>query len=316
MNEPGAEHMPDLANKVVVITGANSGIGLTASTQFARRGARVIMAARNPQRGEYAKTTVQAQTGSQQLEVMQLDLASFASIEGFAGQLRAQPIDILVNNAGIMAVPYATTAEGFESQMGTNHLGHSLLTARLLPSLLKAPAPRVVTVTSFAHQGGNLERGDKPELLRDSSSYSPWLVYSNSKLANLLFARHLNEVAKANGWPLISVAAHPGYANTNLQYVAPSQKGGLGGAAGLALTRLMNNTIAQSAEAGAWPTVMAATDLTLTGGELIGPTGLMQTRGKPGVVKSSKKGNDPHLAERVMNTTESLIGTKIGQLDG
>ena len=301
----------DLTNKLVVVTGANSGIGLTASAQFAKRGARVIMATRNPQRGEYAKTTVQAQTGSQQLEVMQLDLASFDSIEEFANQLGSEPIDILVNNAGIMAVPYATTVEGFESQMGTNHLGHALLTAKLLPNLLKAPAPRVVTVTSFAHQGGNLSKGHRAELIREASSYSPWLVYSNSKLANLLFARRLDAIAKAKGWPLISVAAHPGYANTNLQYVAPSQKGGFGGAAGLAITRLMNNTLAQSAEAGAWPTIMAATDQTLKGGELIGPTGLMQTRGKPGVVKSSKKGNDQQLAERVMTTTEELIGTKV-----
>ena len=302
----------DLTSKLVVVTGANSGIGLTACVQFASRGARVIMATRNPQRGEYAKTTVQALTGSQQLEVMQLDLASFSSIEAFVDELGPQPVDILVNNAGIMAVPYGTTAEGFESQMGTNHLGHALLTARLLPNLLKATAPRVVTVTSFAHQGGNLSKGDRTELIRDATSYSPWLVYSNSKLANLLFARRLDAIAKAQRWPLISVAAHPGYANTNLQYVAPNQRGGFGGAAGLAITKLMNNTIAQSAEAGAWPTVMAATDASLKGGELIGPTGFMQTRGKPGLVKSSKKGNDPQLAERVMVTTEELIGTKVG----
>jgi NAD(P)-dependent dehydrogenase (short-subunit alcohol dehydrogenase family) len=305
-------HEKDLADKLVVVTGANSGIGLTACAEFAKRGARVILAVRNPQRGEYAKTTLQAQTGSHQLEVAELDLASFNSIAEFASQLGAQPIDILVNNAGIMAVPYATTAEGFESQMGTNHLGHALLTAKLLPNLLKSPHPRVVTVTSFAHQGANLNKGDRSELIRDASSYSPWLVYSNSKLANLLFARYLDALAKANGWGLISIAAHPGYANTNLQYVAPSQKGGLGGAVGLAATKLMNNTIAQSAEAGALPTVMAATDATLKGGELVGPKGFMQTRGKPGVVKSSKKGNDSELGKRVMKTTEELIEIKVG----
>jgi len=303
--------VPELSGKTVVVTGANSGIGLAAVSALAERGARVIMAVRNPQRGEYAKTTLQSRAVGGQIELATLDLASFDSIEGFAQQLGDDPLDILINNAGVMATPYAQTEQGFESQVGVNHLGHSLLTARLLKNLRLAANPRVVTISSFAHRGADLNSGDTTDLNRPVTRYSPWAVYSNSKLANIYLARHLDQVAKAQGWNLISVAAHPGYANTNLQYVAPSQRGGLGGSIGLGVVKLFNNTIAQSATAGAWPTLMAATDPALRGGELVGPSAFMQLRGTPGVVSASTKADDPELRSRVMTTTEALIGTKV-----
>ncbi len=303
--------VPDLSGKTVVVTGANSGIGLAAVSALAEKGARVIMAVRNPQRGEYAKTTLQSRAVGGQIELATLDLASFESIESFAQQLGDDPLDILINNAGVMAIPYGQTAQGFETQMGVNHLGHSLLTAKVVKNLRLAPSPRVVTITSFAHRGADLKSGDTPDLLRSPERYSPWGVYSNSKLANIFLARHLDSVAKDQNWGLISVAAHPGYANTNLQYVAPSQRGGLGGSIGLGVVRLFNNTIAQSATAGAWPTLMAATDPTLRGGELVGPKAFMQFRGSPGVVEMSAKANDGELRSRVMTTTETLIETKV-----
>lgn len=305
------DQMPDLSGKTVVVTGANSGIGLAAVEALAAKGARVIMAVRNPQRGEYAKTTVQSKSANSQVELATLDLASFESIEEFSLQFGSQPLDILINNAGVMAIPYGETAQGFETQMGVNHLGHSLLTAKLLKNLRLAPNPRVVTITSFAHRGADLKSGDKPDLLRSPDRYSPWVVYSNSKLANIFLARHLDKIAKDQSWGLISVAAHPGYANTNLQYVAPSQRGGLAGSFGLGVVRFFNNTVAQSAQAGAWPTLMAATDPNLRGGELVGPKAIMQFRGSPGVVDMSAKASDGELRSRVMATTEDLIEMKV-----
>lgn len=303
--------MTDLSGKTVVVTGANSGIGLAAVTALASRAARVIMAVRNPQRGEYARTTVLSKVPGSQIELAPLDLSSFESITAFARQVGDQAIDVLINNAGIMAVSYARTQENFESQMGVNHLGHSLLTAKLLKNLRLSPTPRVVTITSVAHRGADLKTGEVDELVHAESSYSPWAAYANSKLANIYLARHLDKMAKQQDWNLISVAAHPGYANTNLQYVGPAQKGGLAGSLGLGVVRLLNSTIAQSSEAGAWPTLMGVTDPDLRGGELLGPKAFMQFRGAPNVVDASVKANDPELMSRVMKTTETLIETKV-----
>jgi NAD(P)-dependent dehydrogenase (short-subunit alcohol dehydrogenase family) len=293
--------VPDLTGRTMVVTGGNSGIGLEAARVLAARGAAVTLAVRDTARGEAAAREIR-RTASGPVTVSRLDLADLASVRDFA---KAWPdahpdgLDVLVNNAGLMAIPRRETVDGFEMQLGTNHLGHFALTGLLLPAL--RPDGRVVTVSSGAHRMGRIDFDD----LQHTRGYQRWAVYGQSKLANVLFALELHRRAEAAGVELRSICVHPGYAATNLQYVGPQMSGSR---VGLALSRLGNRVLAQSAEAGAWPTLMAATDPDVPSGAFLGPTGLGHSRGAPGYETPSQAARDVTTAGRLWKASEALTG--------
>ncbi|WP_051477268.1 oxidoreductase, partial [Arthrobacter sp. Br18] len=211
MNPFTADSIPDQTGRTAVVTGANSGIGQQAATALARKGARVVLACRDERRGRDAEQRVRSLSGSSAVELRLLDLSSLASVRRFAEQW-TEPLDVLVNNAGVMATPRTLTEDGFEQQFGINHLGHFALTGLLLEHLRAAEAPRVVSVSSLAHKRGRINFSD----LQSEKRYRRWSAYQQSKAANLYFMVELDRRARAAGWPLASVAAHPGLANTNL----------------------------------------------------------------------------------------------------
>jgi NAD(P)-dependent dehydrogenase (short-subunit alcohol dehydrogenase family) len=293
--------MPALGGRVAVVTGANSGIGLIAARELARAGASVVLACRNMAKGEDALASVRASVPSAQVELAALDLGSLKSVREFAAGFGSthERLDLLVNNAGVMAPPRRLTEDGFESQIGTNHLGHFALTGLLLGSLRAADSPRVVTVSSDAHRLGRI-RFDN---LQGERHYNNWLAYGQSKLANLLFAFELQRRAVAAGWNLLSVAAHPGYAATNLQSAGPAGRIEL-------LTMVVGNKlIAQSAEMGALPTLYAAV-ADLPGGSFVGPNGFMGLRGYPHLVTAVPRAYDEEAARRLWSVSEELTGVR------
>ncbi len=295
--------IPDLSGQVVVVTGANSGIGFEAARAMTARGATVVMACRNVAKGERALERIRALTGSTSAQVEELDLSRLASVRAFAeriGQAHGR-VDRLVNNAGVMAIPYERTEDGFEMQMGTNHFGHFALTGLLLDALIAAPAPRVVTVSSLAHWFGSIRFGD----LHWERRYAKWPAYAQSKLANLLFAFELQRRFTATRTKARSIACHPGFASTNLQFVGPRLEGSR---LTMKLMELNNRFIAQSAADGALPTLYAAYNPDLRGGEFIGPAGPLGVRGRPGPARTSRKARDPALAERLWDVSEALTG--------
>ena len=218
MSKWTADQIPDQSGKTAVVTGANSGLGLVDSVELARHGAAVILAVRDTAKGEEAAREVAAAATGPEPEVMELDLSDLDSVRAFAGGLKGRTIDLLVNNAGIMMTPPRTTADGFELQFGTNHLGHFALTGLLLEELQKAGAARVVTVSSNEHKGGHINFDD----LQRKQKYSPRGAYQQSKLANAVFAVELDRRLRAAGSSVISVFAHPGYSATNLQSTGPT----------------------------------------------------------------------------------------------
>ncbi|MGZ4266978.1 MAG: oxidoreductase, partial [Solirubrobacteraceae bacterium] len=213
--------IPDQTGRLAVVTGANSGLGKSIARELSRAGATVIVAVRNTDKGDQAAADIRREVASADLSVQRLDLADLASVREFAQQFAADHdrLDLLVNNAGIMAPPRRLTADGFESQIGTNHLGHFALTGVLLPTLLAAPAPRVVTLSSEAHWIGKIRFDD----LQFEHGYNNWRAYGQSKLANLMFCFELARRATEADTALTSVAAHPGYAATNLQFAGPAK---------------------------------------------------------------------------------------------
>ena len=300
------DDMPDLTGRVAVVTGANSGVGLVSTKALAAKGATVVMGCRDAGRAEAAASSVRAEVPGAKLDVQPLDLASLESIARFADAVRARSpaVDVLMNNAGVMALPRALTKDGFEAQLGTNHLGHFALTLRLLPALDAAPAPRVVTVASTAHRWGTLNFDD----LMGERAYTAWGAYGQSKLANLLFAYELERRLRATGRKALSVAAHPGYSATNLPHVAPR----LTGARFTAwLMSAGSVVLAMSAEQGALPQLRAATDPTVRGGEYYGPSGLMELRGHPVRVDSSGASKDEAAAGRLWDVSERLTGVSL-----
>jgi NAD(P)-dependent dehydrogenase (short-subunit alcohol dehydrogenase family) len=230
------------------------------------------------------------------------------SVRKFAASQSTKPIDVLLNNAGIMAVPFEITKDGFESQMGTNHLGHFLLTELLLDAISKGTNPRIVNVSSSAHRLGKLKTGDKGEINVSKENYSPWTVYGNSKLANLLFTNELVRRLKIANSNITVAVAHPGYANTNLQLVAATKRSGLRKSVELAVTKVMNIILGQSAAKGALPQIAACTWVDIQSGDYLGPRGLFESRGKPKKVKMNKSAQDIELAKRVWRTSEELLG--------
>ena len=286
--------LPDLTGTRAVVTGANSGIGFHTARALAEHGAEVVLACRNVASGQEAAARI---TGS--TEVSELDLASEKSVRSFADRFSG-PLDLLVNNAGVMTPPkYRETTDGHELQFGTNHLGHFALTGLLLPSLLAAPAARVVTVASIAHHRGNesvLE--GNPE-----TSYNPQRAYGNTKLANLLFARELHRRTTSAGLTLTSTAAHPGVSATNL--VGSSDGMGANRIVRLAAPFFMP-VLFQSSAAGANPTLWASTYA--EPGSYVGPTFLMESRGRLGEAKLSRHARNDDLAGKLWRLSEELTG--------
>jgi NAD(P)-dependent dehydrogenase (short-subunit alcohol dehydrogenase family) len=271
----------------VIITGATSGIGFAAAQVLADKGARVVLAVRNQTKGADAVARLGGRA-----ELRSLDLADLASVRAFAEGWQ-DPVDILINNAGVMAVPLGRTAEGFELQLGTNHLGHFALTNLLLPKL----TDRVVSLSSTAHKVGRI---DLTDLNWERRPYKQWAAYGQSKLANLLFVLELERRLTAAGSEVRAMAAHPGFARTNLQ-------GHSGNAWADRATLVVTKVMGQSAAAGAWPTLFAATE-DLPGGSYVGPGGFAETRGIPQLVGRTPEASDVAMAQRLWTASVDLTG--------
>jgi len=303
-----ADDIPDLTGKVIIVTGANSGIGYEAAREFARKGAQTILACRNMDKAQVAVATIQVGMPEAQVEIMQLDLASQTSVHRFADEFKAKydRLDVLLNNAGIMAVPYATTEDGFESQFGTNHLGHFALTGLLIDLLLKTPGSRVVNVSSGGHRFGTMEFDDL--MFEDGQGYSSVRAYGRSKLANILFTNELQRRYEAIGADAISVAAHPGLSSTNLAqhlndnwYMKPIMK--------------LEPLTSQSAAMGALPMIRAAVDPDVQGGQYYGPGGFMEQRGYPVLVPSSDASHNIADAQQLWLASEDLTDVRYTPLE-
>jgi NAD(P)-dependent dehydrogenase (short-subunit alcohol dehydrogenase family) len=284
-----AADLPSQEGRVFIITGANSGIGLPTARALGKAGAHVVLAVRDVAKGETAAASVPGDR-----EVRHLDLADLASVRAFAEAWQGD-IDVLINNAGVMRTPERRTVDGFELQVGTNHLGHFALTNLLLPQL----TDRVVTVSSNAHRGGSISLDD---LNWQRRRYQRWGAYQQSKLANLLFTLELERRLTAANSPVRALAAHPGYAATNLQF--RSERGLEDRVMGLS-----NRLFAQSDEAGAWPTLFAASQ-DLPGGGYVGPDGLAEQRGHPTLVGRSSAASDVEMAKRLWALSEELTGVQ------
>jgi NAD(P)-dependent dehydrogenase (short-subunit alcohol dehydrogenase family) len=306
-----AADIPNQAGKTAVVTGANSGIGFHTALELARAGARVVLAVRDEVKGNAAIRRLQAEVPDADLHLDLLDLADPGSVHRFAVQVldTTGPPDLLVNSAGVMGVPQRlTTRDGFELHFDTNHLGHFALAGLLLPGLLTRPGARVVTVSSLAHEHGQIRFDD----LQCERSYRPWSAYSQSKLANLLFAFELDRQARASGLDLISVAVHPGVSATNLQTAGPR----LGHQGFLMPCRLFFvRRIGQSAAYGALPSLYAATAPEVVGGGFYGPDGPGQLRGNPTRVLPASGALDEQMAQRLWEVSERLTGIRFQWMD-
>lgn len=289
-----------MSNKVVVITGANSGLGLETTKYFVNTGYRVVMAVRNVTKGETAKKELLHLYPEGKIDVLCLDLASLSSVRNFVHSFsqKYDSLDLLINNAGVMIPPYSKTEEGFELQFGSNHLGHFALTGLLLPFLEKGEQSRVVTLSSIAHRNGVIDFNN----LDGSKGYKAMKFYSQSKLANLLFAKELDDRLKRNGYKTISIASHPGISATNLfrigkentpWYIKPLMK-----------------LVAQPAEKGALPTIMAATDKKLVGGEYIGPDGTGNRKGNPAIETPHKNVYNNDTMKKLWEVSEQLTSVR------
>jgi len=297
-----ATAIPDQTGKTVVITGANSGLGLRSAEALSARGAQVVLACRSPERAAAAEAQVAAVATGPPPQVVALDLASLASIRSAAAIMaeRWPAVDVLMNNAGIMAVPRGRTEDGFESQLGTNHLGHFALTGLVLPTLLRSPAPRVVTVSSNAHKFGRIRLDD---LSFERGRYSRWRAYGQSKLANLLFTSELQRRATSAGTGLLAVAAHPGYAATNLT------SGPATGAAALRpVLALGDRLLGQPDHRGALPQLYAATMPDVGPDDYWGPDGLGEQRGDPARARRARSARDEAVAAVLWERSEELTG--------
>jgi len=292
-----AKDIPDQSGRTAVVTGANSGLGLVTARELARAGASVVMACRNLDKGHAAVDEVRAAVPEAQVQLEGLDLGSLASVRDFAERFRAthEGLDLLINNAGVMAPPRRRTADGFELQFGTNHLGHFALTTALLETMEGREDARVVTLSSTAHKLGRINFDN----LGGDRHYFRWNAYGQSKLANLLFALELDRQLRDAGSTVKSLAAHPGYAATNLQSAGPPLVDRL-------VMVASNAVIAQSDEMGALPTLYAATQPGLEGGTYIGPDSFREQRGHPTIVQPSRSARDAETARRLWEVSERL----------
>ena len=288
------DNIPDQTGRVAVITGANSGIGLETARELCRKGALVIMACRSPEKAEAAAEDIRADVEGARLELRTLNLADLASVKAFAADLAADhpEVHLLINNAGVMAIPLARTADGFEMQLGTNHLGHFALTALLMGPLKSARGARVINVASLAHR--YCKKIDFDDLNWEKR-YSKAGAYCRSKLANLLFTQELQRRLEASGVELVSAAAHPGWTATNLQ-------------AHSGFISFFNPLMAMDGPQGALPTLRAATDPGVKGFDYYGPSGMMELKGYPVLAKKTPQAEDADLARELWERSEELTG--------
>jgi NAD(P)-dependent dehydrogenase (short-subunit alcohol dehydrogenase family) len=287
-----ATEIPDQRGRTAVITGANTGLGYETAAALAAKGAHVVLAVRNLDKGKAAADLIARRYPGAEVSLQQLDLTSLESVREAADALRAayDRIDLLVNNAGVMMTPKSNTKDGFELQFGTNHLGHFALTGRLLDRLLAAPGSRVVNVSSMGHRAGRIHFDD----LQSERSYNRIRAYGQSKLANLLFTYELQR--RLLGRDTIAVAAHPGGSSSELSRYLPGA------------VQLVFRPLEQDTEMGALPTLRAATDAGVLGGQYYGPGGFMEMRGYPQVVSSNRRSHDGAVQRRLWTVSEELTG--------
>lgn len=291
-----AENIPNQKGRVACVTGSSSGIGFEAARVLAGKEATVIIAVRNLEKGERAVEKIKNDHKDADLKILELDLADLKSVESFAENFKKEysRLDLLINNAGVMVPPYSKTADGFELQFGTNHLGHFALTGRLLDLLIATENSRIVNVSSTAHKYGKIDFDD---LNWEERSYRPWSAYGDSKIANLYFTFELDRKLKADDISLIVTAAHPGWTATDLQRNS-------------SIADFLNNFFAQDITIGALPTLRAAVDEEATGGDYFGPDGFMEARGYPVKVDSNDLSKDEMIAKRLWQVSEELTGVK------
>ena len=294
------ENIPDLTGKTIVVTGANTGLGYESVKAFARNGANVVMACRSIEKGEAARKQIVRLFPSSIIQVMQLDLADLKSIHRFAATFRESHahLDVLLNNAAVMMVPYSLTKDGFESQMGINHLGHFALTGVLMDVLRKSPGSRVVNVTSLSHKQGNIDFDNL--LFENGKDFSAVKAYGRSKLSNLLFTFELQRFFEENNIDCIAVAAHPGIANTN-NPSSVAEKNML-----MKIYKLSFSSIIQPPSLGALPEIRASVDLHVKGGDFYGPGGLLELSGHPTQVRPKRTALDASIAHKLWLVSENL----------
>lgn len=286
--------IPDLTGKRAIVTGANSGLGLVTARELARHGATVVMACRNPDKAKAALEVVMQAAPKASVSVAPLDLMDLGSVEAFSTAMSSEPLHLLINNAGVMVPPLARTKQGFESQFGVNHLAHFALTGRLLPVLQKTGRARVVVVSSIAHKQGVIDFDD---LNVEKKTYSPWAVYSQSKLANLMFGFELHRRLTQHQVPVSAVIAHPGVSMTNLQRT-------------MGVLRHLVSLLASKPEDGALPQLFAATSPNAEPGAYYGPTGLAEYRGPVGKAGATARAKSLEDARRLWEVSEQLTGVK------
>ena len=291
-----AENIPNQKGKVAIVTGSSSGIGFETARVLAEKQATVIIAVRNLEKGNKAAEKILAQNKNADVKVMELDLTNLESVEKFAENFKKEfsRLDLLINNAGVMIPPYSKTADGFELQFGTNHLGHYALTGLLLEVLLKTEGARIVNVSSMAHKSGNINFDD---LNWEKRKYSAWKAYGDSKIANLYFTSELDRKLKEKKLNLLVTAAHPGYTATELQR-------------NMGILEFLNNIFAQDISMGALPTLRAATEGGLKGGEYFGPGGFMEVWGFPVQVEPNWLAKDTEIAKKLWEVSEELTKVK------
>ncbi len=297
--------MPNLTGRSVIVTGSNSGLGYETALQLARHGASVTLAVRDTTKGELAATAMATNTAGIDVHVGQLDVSDLDSVCAFAQRWSSehpQGLDLLINNAGIMATPQRKSAQGFEMQLATNHLGHFALTGLLFPALVAVPNSRVVNVSSLAHRMVKGFNFDDPMGVK---KYRAWNTYGQSKLANLLFTTEFSRRLELGDYSVGATAAHPGFSATNLQGAASKMRGN---SVEFRVTQLMNSVIAQSAEMGALPILFAATAPGLPNDSFVGPADKWQTRGYPTLVDRTAAAKDALSARRLWDWSEEITG--------
>ena len=298
-----AKNIPELAGKIIIITGANSGIGFESAREFTRKGAEVIVASRDPTKANRAILKIQQEIPEAKLKFIELNLASLESIRKFAEEFKSNydRLDILLNNAGIMLIPYRKTLDGFENMIGTNHLGHFALTGLLLDRLSATPGARVVNVSSNIICGREMDFSNL--LFENKSGYSPMKAYSRSKLANLLFTYELQRRFRSESFDIIALAAHPGASATNLANKLFFNKISW-------LIQPLMRLIFQSSAMGALPSIRAAVDQGAQGGQFYGPDGKGERSGYPIVVDSNSASKNEKDARMLWEISEELTGIK------
>jgi NAD(P)-dependent dehydrogenase (short-subunit alcohol dehydrogenase family) len=291
-----AENISNQKGKVAIVTGSSSGIGFEAARVLAGKDATVIIAVRNLEKGKTAAQKINNEFENADLHILELDLANLESVKNFAEDFKKEysHLDLLINNAGVMIPPYSKTADGFELQFGTNHLGHFALTGRLLDILINTENSKIVNVSSMAHKQGNLDFDD---LNWEKRKYSAWKAYGDSKIANLYFTFKLDKKLKENNLKIITTAAHPGWTSTELQRHS-------------GLIAFFNSFASQDISMGALPTLRAAIDAEAKGGEYFGPKGFMEIRGYPIKVDSNDLSKDEKIAKKLWEVSQELTGVR------